>query len=147
VLKAKQHKALRPSTFYFSSGHSGHCRKKVDVFKENPMLCPICNTEKERKDFKRFATLTQTKAWLRKPDATKRMTYVGKECNECHKQTRRKSADLTPNELHRRLINEGVHPLVVQDQIAKRRAQGSKKKSVAASRTMREWWQTKKSGS
>ena len=109
------------------------------------MLCPICNTEKERKDFKRLATLAQTRAWLRNSLATKRMTYIGKECNDCHKQTKRKSKDLTPEELRKRLINEGKHPLLVQTQIAKRRATGSKKKSVSAKRTMRKRWQAKKS--
>ena len=109
------------------------------------MLCPICNTKKARKDFKRLATLAQTRAWLRNPDAVKRITYIGKECNECHKQTKRKSHDLTPNELRKRLINDGVNPMAIEVRIAKRRAQGSKKKSVVASRTMRAWWQTKKS--
>lgn len=109
------------------------------------MLCPKCNTEKERKDFKRLATLAQSRAWLRNPLSTKRITYIGKECNECHKQTMRKNKDLTPNELHKRLINEGVNPMLIEARIIKRRAQGSKKKSVVSSRTMRAWWQTKKS--
>lgn len=109
------------------------------------MLCPKCNTEKERKDFKRLATLAQSRAWLRNPLASKRITYIGKECNECHKQIMRKNKDLTPNELHKRLINEGVNPMLIEARIIKRRAQGSKKKSVVSSRTMRAWWQTKKS--
>ena len=119
--------------------------QKVDIFKENPMLCPKCNTDKERKLFKRFATLAQTKAWLSNPNATKRMTYIGKECNECHKQVKRKTTDLTPNELHKRLINEGMNPMLVEARVAKRRAQGSKKKSAVTSRTMSAYWQTKKS--
>ena len=109
------------------------------------MLCPICNTEKPRKDFKRKATLSQTRAWLRNPLATKRMDYIGKECNACHKQTKRKPSDLTPNELHKRLINEGVNSFLVQARIAQRRAQGVKKKAAAASRMMRQRWQSKKS--
>ncbi len=118
---------------------------EVDISTENPMLCPICNTKKARKDFKRLATLAQTRAWLRNPTTTKRITYIGKECNDCHKQTKRKPHDLTPNELHKRLINEGVNPMAIEVRIAKRRAQGSKKKSTVASRAMRAWWQTKKS--
>lgn len=110
------------------------------------MLCPICNIEKERKDFKRLATLAQTRAWLRNPLAPKRITYIGKECNQCHKQTKRKAKDLTPGELHRRLINEDVNPIKVHDKLAKRRAQGSKKKSISASRTMKAWWSDKKKG-
>jgi hypothetical protein len=139
---------LRLSTIFLSSGQSGHRRKKVDIFKEHRMentVCPVCKTAKPRKDFKRMVTLAQTRAWLRNPLASKRMTYIGKECNECHKQVKRKSKDLTPNELHKRLINEGKNPLVVQAQIAKRRAQGAKKKSAVMSRTMRSWWQERKS--
>ena len=109
------------------------------------MLCPKCNTDKERKHFKRLATLAQSRAWLSNPSATKRITYTGKECNECHKQIVRKTKDLTPNELHKRLINEGMNPMLVEARVAKRRAQGSKKKSVIASRAMHAWWQTKKS--
>ena len=111
---------------------------------QHTMLCPKCNTEKERKQFKRLATLAQSRAWIGNPLSTKRITYIGKECNQCHKQTTRKNADLTPNELHKRLINEGVNPLVVEERIAKRRAQGAKKKSVVTSRTMSAYWKTKK---
>lgn len=117
----------------------------MDIFKEIIMLCPKCNTEKERKHFKRLATLAQSRAWIGNPSSTKRITYIGKECNECHKQTVRKSKDLTPEELRKKLVNKGVNPLIVEARIARRRAQGSKKKSVIASRTMSAWWQTKKS--
>lgn len=110
------------------------------------MLCPKCNTEKERKDFKRLATLAQSRAWLRNPLASKRITYIGKECNECHKQITRKTADLTPEELRKKLVNAGVNPTLIEARIIKRRAQGSKKKSVVSSRTMRAWWQIKKKG-
>lgn len=136
------------STKKISSGHSGQNRKKVDIFKEHHMenlICTACKTAKPRKDFKRSATLSQTRAWLRNSLATKRMTYIGKECNDCHKQTKRKSKDLTPEELRKRLINEGVNSLVVEELIARRRATGSKKKSVSAKRTMRKRWQAKKS--
>ena len=71
------------------------------------MQCPNCNNEREPKDFKRFATLSQTKAWLHNPNATKRMIYVGSICNDCHKQVTRKPNELTPAELRKRLINEG----------------------------------------
>ena len=81
------------------------------------MLCPVCTKEKERKDFKRLATLSQTKAWLRNPLASKRMTYIGKECNDCHKQTKRKYKDLTPVELQKRLINQGVNPIKIEAQV------------------------------
>lgn len=136
------------STKKISSGHSGQNRKKVDIFKEHHMenlICTACKTAKPRKDFKRSATLAQTRAWLRNSLATKRMTYIGKECNDCHKQTKRKSKDLTPEELRKRLINEGVNSLVVEELIARRRATGSKKKSVSAKRTMLKRWQAKKS--
>jgi hypothetical protein len=101
------------------------------------MLCPICTKEKERKDFKRLATLSQTKAWLRNPLASKRMTYIGKECNDCHKQTKRKYKDLTPVELQKRLINQGVNPIKIEATLARRKVLTTKKKSAVARRTLR----------
>lgn len=71
------------------------------------MRCPNCNNDREPKDFKRFASLAQTRAWLKKPTATKRMIYVGSVCNACHKQSTRKTNEITPSELRKRLINEG----------------------------------------
>lgn len=111
------------------------------------MLCPVCNTEKERKDFKRLASLAQTKSWLKNPLASKRITYIGKECNQCHKQVKRKQNQLTPAELRKRLINEGANPLKIEVTLAKRKAQGVKKKSAVMSRTMRAWWRSKASNS
>ena len=108
------------------------------------LVCPACKAEKSRKQFKRLATLTQTKAWLRNPLASKRMTYFGRECNECHKQVKRNPSDLTPEELRKRLVNEGVNPTLIEARVAKRKAQGFKKKSKSASRTMREVWQARK---
>ena len=74
------------------------------------MLCPGCNTEREPKDFKRIATLAQTRSWLKNPLATRRMIYSGSTCNDCHKQNTRKRSDLTPEEYRKRLVNEGKDP-------------------------------------
>lgn len=104
------------------------------------IFCLTCNTAKPRKDFKRNATLAQTKAWLRNPLATKRMTYIGKECNQCHKLSSRKQSDITPAEIKRRLINEGVNPLKIEATLAKRKARTAKKKSIVARRTMLARW-------
>lgn len=101
------------------------------------MICPICKASKPRKDFKRTATLAQTKAWLRNPLASKRMTYIGKECNDCHKQTKRKQHQITPAELRKRLINEGVNLLKIEATLARRKALVTKKKSAVARRMMR----------
>lgn len=91
------------------------------------MRCPNCNNERELKDFKRFATLAQTRAWLRKPDASKRMIYVGSVCNACYKQIARKPRELTPAELRKRLINEGKNTAVI-DALHESRVQYGKAK-------------------
>lgn len=101
------------------------------------IICPVCNASKPRKDFKRMATLIQTRAWLRNSLATKRMTYVGKECNDCHKQTKRKYKDLTPAELQKRLVNQGVNPIKIEATLARRKTLTAKKKSAVARRTLR----------
>lgn len=100
-------------------------------------VCPVCKTSKPRKDFKRMATLAQTRAWLRNPLASKRMTYIGKECNQCHKQTKRKQHQITPAELRKRLINEGVNLIKIEATLARRKALVTKKKSAVARRTLR----------
>ena len=74
------------------------------------LTCPRCNTAREPKDFKRIATLAQTRSWLKNPLATKRIVYSGSTCNDCHKQTTRKRSDLTPEEYRKRLVNEGKDP-------------------------------------
>lgn len=91
------------------------------------MQCPNCKTEREPRDFKRFATLAQTRAWLKKPDAQKRMIYVGSICNECHKQITRKPNELSPAELRKRLLNEGKSTLIV-DSLHESRVQYGKAK-------------------
>ena len=44
------------------------------------LTCTRCNTELERSEFKRLATLAQSRAWTKNPLATKRITYIGKIC-------------------------------------------------------------------
>jgi len=100
------------------------------------MRCPICNTEKPRLSFRRRATLAQTRAWLKNPNATKPTHYYGKDCNECHKQVKRKPSEIPPSELRRRLTNEGMNPLKIELLIEQRKARGTKKKSEVAKRTL-----------
>jgi hypothetical protein len=91
------------------------------------MQCPNCKTEREPRDFKRFATLAQTRAWIKKPDAQKRMIYVGSICNACHRQVMRKPNEISPAELRKRLINEGKSTLIV-DSLHESRVQYGKVK-------------------
>jgi hypothetical protein len=101
------------------------------------MLCPNCETEKETKDFRRVATLAQTRAWLRNPNATRRMEYVGSFCNTCSKQHARHSKDLSPGEYRKKLINEGMHPLIIEELVKSRVKQGKAKLKAGAIRALR----------
>jgi hypothetical protein len=101
------------------------------------MLCPNCETEKETKDFRRVATLAQTRAWLRNPDATRRMEYVGSFCNTCSKQHARHSKDLSPGEYRKKLVNEGVHPLIIEELVKSRVEHGKAKLKAGAIRALR----------
>lgn len=71
------------------------------------LTCKRCTSTKNRTEFKRLASLAQSRAWLKNPNASKRIWYYGDICNACHKQTKRKPSELTPEELRKHLINEG----------------------------------------
>lgn len=100
-------------------------------------LCPKCNQSLPRSDFKRLATLSQTRSWLRNPNAQRRMWYWGEVCNTCSKQVRRKRnpSDLPPSEYERRLINEGRPQFFVDLAVAERRARGTEKRQESACRS------------
>ena len=101
------------------------------------LTCTQCNTPKDRAEFKRLATLAQSRAWIKNPLATKRITYIGKICNACHKQTARKPTELTPEEYRKRMINEGK----AQDEIdylhRNRIAKGKRKMQTNAVKMLR----------
>jgi hypothetical protein len=101
------------------------------------MQCPNCNNEREPKDFKRFATLAQTRAWLKKPTAQKRMIYVGSICNACYKQVMRKPNEITPSELRKRLLIEGKNPEIVDALHESRVKLGRDKLRKGALRTLK----------
>jgi hypothetical protein len=101
------------------------------------MLCPNCNTERDRKDFQRYATLSQTRAWLKNPNAKTRLHYTGKICNACHKQTVRKPSEIPPEELRKRLVNEGKNPAMVEHIHAQRIKAGKKRQSTGGLRAIK----------
>lgn len=101
------------------------------------MLCPNCQTEKETKDFRRYASLAQTRSWLRNPNAQRRLEYVGKVCNTCSKEVKRNSKELTPAEYERRLINEGKHQVVIDELVRSRVKQGKEKLRAGALRALK----------
>lgn len=106
--------------------------EKVDT---NP--CPRCGETKPTKDFTRRATLSQTRSWLRNPNAQHRLQYVGKVCNACDKQTRRNSRELTPAEYHKRLVNEGKHRIVIDELMKTRVKHGKTKLRAGALRALK----------
>jgi len=101
------------------------------------MLCPNCNTERDRKDFQRYATLSQTRAWLKNPNAKTRLHYMGKVCNDCHKQTVRKPSKISPEELRKRMVNEGKNPDMVEHIHAQRVKAGKKRQSEGGLRAIK----------
>lgn len=102
------------------------------------MLCSRCKTERPTKEFKRHATLAQTRSWLKKPTATKRMVYVGSICNACHKESRRKPSELSPAELRAHLINEDLPKHFVDSVLERRRKAGKAKLRASTLRSLKE---------
>jgi hypothetical protein len=94
-------------------------------------ICTTCNEAKSRADFTRLATLAQTRAWLRNPNAQRRLTYHGAECNACFNKTKRTPLDMSPSEYARRLKNEGKDPQHIATHVANRVASGKRRASAA----------------
>lgn len=87
-------------------------------------ICPTCNKEKPRSQFRRYASLAQTRAWLKNPNAQRRLAYQGAECNECHRKTKRSISEIRPEELRKRLVKEGKSADYIEVAVSARKAQG-----------------------
>jgi hypothetical protein len=100
-------------------------------------LCSACRKLKRIRLFRRYASLSQTRAWLRNPLATQRLKYEGRECNRCFGLTTRKAHDMSPAELERRLHNEETHPLFLINAVSDRKAEGKRKQKENMMRSNR----------
>lgn len=100
-------------------------------------ICTRCNTERDTADFKRYASLAQTRSWLKNPNARTRLQYIGKVCNDCHKQVARKPSTMSPEELRKRLINEGKNRDMVEHLYAQRVKAGKKRSSQSGTRALK----------
>jgi hypothetical protein len=84
--------------------------------------CSGCHTLKPIADFTRRATLSESRNWTKNPELKRPILYEGKLCNGCQK--RRKPSDLSPEELRKRLVNEGANPLKIQAKVEAHYAKG-----------------------
>jgi hypothetical protein len=105
--------------------------------KPDSAYCKSCHTIKPIADFTRRATLSESRNWTKKPNLKRAITYEGKLCNGCQK--RRKPSDLSPEELRKRLVNEGANPLKIQAKVEAHYAKGkaSRKQKQAKARAER----------
>jgi hypothetical protein len=101
------------------------------------MLCPTCNIERDQAQFKRHASLSQTRSWLKNPSAQTRLLYTGKVCNYCHKRVARKPSTMSPEELRKRLTNEGKHLDIIEHLYAQRVKAGKKRSSQSGTRALK----------
>jgi hypothetical protein len=90
--------------------------------KPDSAYCSSCSTIKPIADFKRRATLSESRNWTKNPNLKRAITYEGKLCNNCHR--RRKPSELSPEELRKRMVNEGANPLKIQAQVEAHYAKG-----------------------
>ena len=108
---------------------------EVDIFMQT-MTCTRCKTTAPRTAFKRLASLAQTRSWLKKPEANKRAWYFGTICNACHKLTKRKPSELTPEEHRKHLIKEGNDAEYAWYIYNQRREAGKKKLSAIGTKAI-----------
>ena len=95
--------------------------------------CSNCHVTKPIADFKRRATLSESRNWTKNPNLKRPIEYTSKVCNDCHR--RRKPSELSPEELRRRLRSEERNPLKIQAAVEQRYAKGKasrKQKQVKA---------------
>lgn len=95
--------------------------------------CSNCHVTKPIANFKRRATLSESRNWTKKPHLKRPIEYTSKVCNDCHR--RRKPSELSPEELRRRLRSEERNPLKIQAAVEQRYAKGKasrKQKQVKA---------------
>jgi hypothetical protein len=90
--------------------------------KPDGAYCSGCHTLKPIADFTRRATLSESRNWTKNPELKRPILYEGKLCNGCQK--RRKPSDLSPEELRKRLVNEGANPLKIQAKVEAHYAKG-----------------------
>ena len=95
------------------------------------ITCDSCKTTKPRALFKRYASLAQTRAWVKNPNAQRRIVYYGAECNACHSRGKRSISQITPEELRKRLIKEGKGDEYIRLAVAERKARGRKRATAA----------------
>lgn len=87
--------------------------------------CPECQQLKSLRHFKRLASISQTRAWLRNPLAKQRLEYEGRECNACHATKTKRPEDLPREQMRKRLRAEGVPDFAVKDLMEKRKAEAT----------------------
>jgi hypothetical protein len=64
------------------------------------------------------------------------MWYFGSTCNACHKLTKRKPSELTPEEHRKRLVNENNGSIYAWQTYNQRRAAGKKKLSALGTKAL-----------
>jgi len=96
---------------------------------------PACKHECPLSDFVRRATILQSRAWTKNPNSQKRLTYEGKQCNACHRAARLKSIDLSPEVYRKRLVNQGLNPLKIEERVNARRMRGEVSRKEKTLRT------------
>jgi hypothetical protein len=139
-LRLRVHSDPPSRTFQQPSGHLifGAIMDTEDAHPAEPatMRCPKCQQEKDKFDFRRLASLAQTRAWLKKPTASRRIWYVGTVCNLC--RPKRSAADIAPSELEKILIRNDTNKDLLRERIDNRRALGTKKRVKGAIKALQQ---------
>jgi galactose-1-phosphate uridylyltransferase len=93
-------------------------------------ICNCCSQSKHPKDFRRYATLAQSRIWTRNPHMKRPIRYESSTCNECAKSKRTPTLKLSPENARRRMVNEGEHNLVIEQTVQRIRENSLKRKRV-----------------
>jgi hypothetical protein len=104
--------------------------------KQGYKRCSECKTERPLSDFLRKASLLQSRAWTKNPNAQKRLQYESRTCNACYNTHRLRAPDLCPEAYRKRLVSEGLNPLKIEARVNARRTRGAIQRKEKTYRTL-----------
>lgn len=93
-------------------------------------ICKCCSQPKPPSDFKRYASLAQSRIWTRNPHMKRPIEYESVVCNVCARSKRKPTLKLSPENARRRMVNERENTLIIEQTVQRIRENALQRKRV-----------------
>lgn len=93
-------------------------------------ICKCCSQPKPPRDFKRYASLAQSRIWTRNPDMKRPIEYESVVCNVCARARRGSTLSLSPENARKRMVNERENTLIIEQTVQRIRENSLQRKRV-----------------